>query len=48
MLLNKRIHDWPNARPAWQSELLRRLATGPLTDAVSTSKPIKVTGDRQP
>lgn len=33
MLLQKRIHDWSNALPAWQSDLLRRLAAGPLTDA---------------
>ncbi len=33
MLLQKRIHDWSKALPAWQSDLLRRLAAGPLTDA---------------
>jgi AAA domain len=33
MLLQKRIHDWSNALHVWQSDLLRRLAAGPLTDA---------------
>ncbi len=33
MLLQKRIHDWSRSLPAWQSDLLRRLAVGPLTDA---------------
>lgn len=33
MLLNKRIHDWSKALAEWQSDLLRRLAAGPLTDA---------------
>ena len=33
MLLQKRIHEWSKALPAWQSDLLRRLAAGPLVDA---------------
>jgi ABC-type transport system involved in cytochrome c biogenesis ATPase subunit len=32
MLLQKRIHDWSKTLPPWQSDLLRRLAAGPLTD----------------
>lgn len=31
MLLQKRIHEWSKALPAWQNDLLRRLAGGPLT-----------------
>ena len=33
MLLQKRIHDWSKTLPAWQGDLLRRLAGGALTDA---------------
>lgn len=32
MLLQKRIHEWSKALPVWQSDFLRRLAAGPLTD----------------
>jgi ABC-type multidrug transport system ATPase subunit len=32
MLLQKRIHQWSEQRPAWQRDLLRRLASGPLSD----------------
>ena len=33
MLLQKRIFDWSQRLPGWQSDLLRRLAHGPLDDA---------------
>jgi energy-coupling factor transporter ATP-binding protein EcfA2 len=33
MLLQKRIHEWSKGLPAWQSDLLRRLVVGALTDA---------------
>ena len=36
MLLQKRIHDWSKTLPAWQSDLLRRLAGGALTDGDRT------------
>jgi hypothetical protein len=32
MLLQKRTHEWSKELPSWQSDLLRRLAAGPLTD----------------
>jgi hypothetical protein len=32
MLLQKRIHQWSEQRPAWQRDLLRRLADGPLSE----------------
>ena len=33
MLLQKRIFDWSQTLPAWQSDLLRRLTSGPLEEA---------------
>lgn len=32
MLLQKRISDWSQTLPAWQADLLRRLAGGPLSE----------------
>ncbi|MDX6451416.1 MAG: hypothetical protein QOH16_1465 [Gaiellaceae bacterium] len=32
-LLQKRIHDWSKTMEPWQSDLVRRLAAGPLADA---------------
>jgi energy-coupling factor transporter ATP-binding protein EcfA2 len=32
MLLQKRIHQWSEQRPAWQRDLLRRLTGGPLSE----------------
>ena len=45
MLLQKRIYDWSTTLPAWQSDLLRRLAAGPLTDADRAETRAILTGE---
>lgn len=41
MFLQKRIYEWCRALPSWQSDLVRRLAAGPL-DAASEIEVLKI------